>query len=127
MAEGLAKNLFGDRAEIESAGSQPTRVNRFAIQAMKEVGVDISKHFSKTYDELAPGFREDLNFVITLCADEVCPTVISRTAQKRHWPFPDPAGHEGREEEQLARFREIRDRIKDQLIAFGREMDLLAK
>ncbi len=82
MAEGLAKNIFGDKAEIQSAGSQPSgKVNPIAIEALKEIGIDISKNYSKFYDELPAKFFADLDYVITLCADEVCP-VLSSQKQK---------------------------------------------
>lgn len=121
MAEGLARQIFGEKVEVQSAGSNPTQVNPFAIKAMQELGIDISRHFSKTYDQLSPQFLGDLNYVITLCAEEVCPVIVSRTARKIHWPFPDPAGHNGTAEEQLLRFREVRDQIKARLVKFMQE------
>ncbi|HEX4923867.1 MAG TPA: arsenate reductase ArsC [Bdellovibrionales bacterium] len=118
MAEGLAKHVFGDKAEIQSAGSQPTRVNPLAIEALRELGIDITSHHSKTYERLPPAFTRDFNYLITLCAEEVCPVVITKTAKKLHWPFPDPAGHAASHEEQLRRFREARDGILKKLEAF---------
>lgn len=119
LAEGLARKIFGDNAVVESAGSQPSKLNPFAVKAMEEVGIDISRHFSKSMDELSPRFIAGLEFVITLCAEEVCPRVVSK-AKKLHWPFPDPAGHGGSDEEQLARFREARDGIQTKLMEFAR-------
>jgi arsenate reductase len=124
LAEGLARRLFGDRAHVESAGSHPSKVNPLAVQVMKEVGVDISRHRSKSVDELAPGFIAELDTVITLCAEEVCPTMVSK-ARKLHWPHPDPAGKGGTDGEQLERFRETRDAIEAKLKAFGGEHGLL--
>jgi len=118
MAEGLAKSIFGSEAEIQSAGSQPTKVNPLAIKAMAEIGVDITKHYPKTYDQISPKFLVDMNYIITLCAEEVCPVVVSRTAVKLHWPFPDPAGQPGADEEQLQRFRVARDNIQKKIIEF---------
>lgn len=120
MAEGLARKLFGENATIESAGSQPSKVNPFATKAMQEVGIDISRHYSKSYDELRPGFIVKLDYVITLCAEEVCPSMVSR-AQKLHWPLPDPANKPGTDEDQLARFRDTRDALEKQLKAFAIE------
>lgn len=125
LAEGLARHLFGNRAEVESAGSEPTKPNPFAIQALKEIGVDISRHHSKTVAELSPQFTEDLDYVITLCAEEVCPVMVSK-AKKLHWPQPDPAGKGSTDEERLAIFRETRDAIRALLEKFGREHDLLS-
>lgn len=72
LAEGLARQIF-PTAEIQSGGSHPGKLNPFAVQAMKEVGIDISKHFSKSTDELKPAFLADLDYVITLCAEEADP------------------------------------------------------
>ena len=124
LAEGMARHLFGERAEIQSAGSQPSKVSPFAAQALKEVGIDISEHYSKSVDDLSPGFLATLDYVITLCAEEVCPILISK-AKKLHWPLPDPAGKEGSDEGQRERFRATRDEIKRRLEGFGRERKLL--
>ena len=88
MAEGLARSIFGADAVIESAGSHPSKVNPYAGQVMKEVGIDITKHYSKSTDNLSPKFIVSLDYVITLCAEDVCPTMVSR-AKRVHWPFPD--------------------------------------
>jgi arsenate reductase len=121
LAEGLAKNLFGPAAVIESAGSQPSKVNPLAIQSLKEVGVDISAHDSKSVDDLSPQFLEQLDYVITLCAEEVCPILVSK-AKKLHWPHPDP-GKKGTEEEKLQSFRDVRDAIMEKLLAFKQELE----
>ena len=120
MAEGLARKMFGNSAKVESAGSQPARVNPFAIRAMEEIGNDISKHYSKSYDDLTPGFIVSLDYVVTLCAEEVCPQMVSR-AKKLHWPLPDPANKEGSEDVQLARFRETRDALMKRMRDFALE------
>lgn len=118
LAEGLAKQVFPG-AEIRSAGSHPGTLNPYAVAVMKEIGLDISGHRSKSIDDLPPGFFIGLDYVITLCAEEVCPTVVARTAQKLHWPFPDPATKESLpEEEALRRFREARDAIRARLQEF---------
>lgn len=110
MAEGLAKKLYGSRHRIESAGSQPTKVNPYAIKALKDLNIDILGHHSKTVDQLPKDFVDSLDVVITLCAEEVCP-VLSTKAKRLHWPLPDPAGVQGTEAEKLAKFCEIRDEI----------------
>ena len=118
MAEGLAKNIFGDKAEIQSAGSQPSgKVNPNAIEALKEIGIDISKNYSKFYDDLSPKFFSDLDYVITLCADEVCPVFSSQKAKKLHWPIKDPHSTDD--------FREARDLISKKLMEFKVELDVL--
>lgn len=121
LAEGLARQIFPD-AEIQSAGSHPGKLNPYAVDALKEVGIDISRHYSKSIDELSPKFIVGLDYVITLCAEEVCPTMVSR-AKKLHWPLPDPAGHENLpSEDRLNLFRKTRDTIKDRLVAFKPEL-----
>lgn len=124
MAEGLAKKLLGTRAHVESAGSAPSKVNPFAVQAMKEIGIDLTEHYSKSPDALKPGFIVQLDYVITLCGEEVCPTMMAPKAKKLHWPFPDPAGKGGSDEEQLTRFRETRDAIAERIREFAKEVDL---
>lgn len=118
MAEGLARQMF-PRAKIESAGSQPGKLNPFAVAVMNEIGIDISKHFSKSVDGLSPEFLENLTYVITLCAEEVCPVIISK-AKKLHWPFQDPVSKSPiNDNESLERFRMARDAIRARLIEFG--------
>jgi arsenate reductase len=119
LAEGIAKSLFDVNVTIQSAGSKPTHVNPFAIRALKEIGIDITAHTSKQVDDLDPVFVNTLDYVITLCAEEVCPVVISN-AKKLHWPLPDPAGT-GSDDEQMMRFRTTRDEIKKRLTAFVHE------
>lgn len=123
LAEGLARKMFGDSANVESAGSEPGKLNPFAVKAMAEVGIDISKHYSKSADDLSPNFIVALNYVITLCAEEVCPIMVSR-AQKLHWPLPDPATKEGTDEQKLDKFRKTRDALIEKLKTFAAETGL---
>lgn len=122
MAEGLAKKAFGASASIESAGSEPKNVNPYAAQALNEIGIDISNHYSKSYEQLPENFKENLNYIITLCAEEVCPVVASKTAKRLHWPHQDPAGS-GTPEEQIKRFRTVRDQIAHAIEKFKSDMD----
>lgn len=122
MAEGIAKRLL-DKVNVESAGSMPSKVNTFAVQAMEEIGIDITDHYSKSYDELTPGFIVGLEYVITLCAEEVCPRMVSR-AKKLHWALPDPANRGGTDEEQLARFRDTRNELVGRIKQFAKEANL---
>lgn len=122
LAEGLAKHVFPN-AEISSAGSNPGKLNPYALAVMKEIGIDISGHYSKSVDDLPSSFREDIDYVITLCAEEICPTIASQKAKKLHWPFPDPATKEPLSEaEALKRFREARDAIQERLIGFSKNL-----
>lgn len=111
MAEGLARKMFGERHTIVSAGSRPSHVNPFAIQALEEIGIDTTSHTSKSVDEID---LSNIDLVITLCQEEVCPILPIKT-KKLHWPIADPAGHAGTEGEQLARFRITRDEISRRL------------
>jgi arsenate reductase len=123
LAEGLAKHLFGNNARVESAGSEPSgRVQPWAIAALKENGIDISRNTSKSVDALPPAFLASLDYVITLCAEEVCPAVITK-AKRLHWPIPDPAA--AKDPEKPAAFRNARDEIEKRLRAFGGELGLL--
>lgn len=122
LAEGLAKNVF-PQAEIQSAGSHPGHLNPFAVMAMNEIGIDISKHYSKSYNDLTPKFLNKLDYVITLCAEEVCPLITNNNAKKLHWPFQDPASKETLSDEVLLnRFREARDLIQERLLEFKNEI-----
>jgi arsenate reductase len=109
MAEGLLRREAGDRYEVFSAGTHPTQVRQEAIAVMRELGIDISGHRSKSVDE----FRDEpFDYVITVCdnARESCP-VFPSEAKRIHWSFEDPAAAVGTEEERLAMFRRIRDQI----------------
>jgi arsenate reductase len=109
MAEGLARAMFGDRAEVASAGSAPSRVNPLAITAMAEAGIDISAQRSKSVDDVRAA---DFDLIVTLCADEVCPVVPGRV-RKLHWPLPDPAA--APPDQALEKFRSVRDEITRRL------------
>jgi arsenate reductase (thioredoxin) len=110
MAEGLARARFGGKANVQSAGSQPSHVNPVAIEVMRERGIDISQQRSKSVDAIDPN---DVDLVITLCAEEVCPVFLGR-ARRLHWPLPDPATP-APPDEQRQRFRETRDAIDARL------------
>ena len=87
MAEGLARKLFGARLSVQSAGSEPSQVNPYAIEVMKEVGVDLTTHHSKSVQTID---LATVGTVITLCAEEVCPVFLGK-ARRLYWPVPDPA------------------------------------
>lgn len=121
LAEGLGRRIFPG-AEIESAGSRPGKLNPHAVAVMQEIGVDISKHRSKSVEDLSPKFLAALDYVITLCAEEVCPILDSR-AKRLRWPHADPVAKEPiSESESLQRFREARDAIQKMLQQFKREL-----
>ena len=118
LGEGLARHLFpGFR--IQSAGSRPSRVNPFAVEAMAEEGIDASAHTSKSVQDIDP---TTVDLVITLCAEEVCPAFLGK-AERLHWPIPDPASDDPSltPEDLRARFRTARDEIRRRLERLGRE------
>lgn len=103
MAEGLARAILPADLQVLSAGSKPATVNPYAIEAMKEIGIDISSHRSKSVDEIDV---TGLDVVVTLCAEEVCPLLPGRV-QRLHWPIADPATKESlADNEMRERFRQ---------------------
>jgi len=106
MAEGIARSLAPAGVRVSSAGSQPARVRPPAIEALREIGIDISSHTSKAVADLD---TSTVDAVITLCAEEVCP-VFPRKVAKFHWPMPDPA-----REGTLEAFRATRDELRGRL------------
>ncbi|MGO9229389.1 MAG: arsenate reductase ArsC [Bryobacteraceae bacterium] len=119
MGEGLFRDLGGAGYEVFSAGTRPSRVRPEAIAVMREIGIDISAHRSKSADEFA---GQSFDFVVTVCdnARDNCP-VFPGAAKRIHWSLEDPAAIEGTEQECLAAFRGVRDRLRDRVRAFVRE------
>ena len=110
MAEGLLHHDAGDRFEVVSAGTKPSRVRPEAIAAMRELGIDISGHRSKGMGEFT---GHQFDYVLTVCdnANESCPVFPARTVTIHH-SFEDPAALQGSEEERLAAFRRVRDQLR---------------
>lgn len=100
MAEGLARSLAPAGVKISSAGSYPWTVNPLAIEALTEIDLDISRSESKSVDEID---AEDVDAVITLCAEEVCPAWLGE-AMHVHWPLRDPQDCDD--------FRSVRDELR---------------
>jgi arsenate reductase len=116
MAEGLLRYYDGDEFEVESAGVMSSFVRPLAIEAMKEIGIDISSHRSKSVDEFR---NQTFDYVITVCdnAKETCP-FFPANSKLIHWNFDDPAEATGSEKEQLAVFLRVRGEIRDKLREF---------
>ena len=111
MAEGLAKEILGDGHNIQSAGSIPSgEVHLNAIIAMDEIGIDIRNQFSKSTDDLDKDFVDNLDFAITLCAEEVCPVLPSQ-AKSLHWSNEDPANSLYDKKQLKASFALTRDNL----------------
>jgi arsenate reductase (thioredoxin) len=116
MAEGLLRHDAGERFDVESAGTKPSRLRPEAIAAMREIGIDISGHRSKGVDEFA---GRQFDYVLTVCdnAKESCP-IFPGHAVTIHHNFEDPAASQGTEEDRLAAFRRVRDQIREYLRCF---------
>jgi arsenate reductase (thioredoxin) len=116
MAEGLCRHMAGELFEVASAGVSPTQVRPEAIQAMQEIGIDISTYGSKSIDDFA---GQAFDYVITVCdkANEQCPMFPGNT-KRIHWSFEDPAAIQGDNALKIEVFRRVRDEIRDRLSLF---------
>jgi arsenate reductase len=113
MAEGLLRALGGDDFEVASAGTEPGTLHPLAIQAMAEIGIDISLHEAKSVER----FVDDaFDLVITVCdeANEACP-FFPNAARRLHWSFPDPSRATGDDETRFRVFTTVRDAIRDRV------------
>ena len=117
MAEGFLKSI--DKGlEVYSAGTKPAeKVNPFAIKAMKEIGIDISKGIPENVEKY---LSESFDYVITVCdnAKETCPIFTGKVKKRFHIGFDDPAEATGSEEEVMPVYRRVRDEIREQFQTF---------
>ena len=113
MAEGLLRSMASDRFDVVSAGTQPKGVHPRTIDAMRELGIDVSSHTSKDVQQF---LNEKFEYVITVCdrAKQACP--IFPGAEPIHWGFDDPA--EAPPEKQMEVFRRVRNEIQQRLRLF---------
>jgi len=120
MGEGLFRHEGGEGWEIFSAGTKPSVVRPEAIAVMREIGIDISDHRSKSVNEFT---GKPFDYVVTVCdnARDNCP-VFPGAKQRIHWSLEDPATVEGSEEIRLASFRRIRDQIRDRVKTFFKHL-----
>jgi arsenate reductase len=113
MAEAFLNDICGEQLEAHSAGLEPGKLNPIVVEAMREVGIDISQNQTKAvFDMYKSG--KTFAYVITVCDEtsaERCP-IFPGVTTRLHWSFPDPSSLQGTHEEKLARTREIRDMIK---------------
>lgn len=119
MAEAFLKQLAGDRFEVESAGIEPGTLNPTVVEAMKEIGIDLSQNKTKSvFDFYRQGKHYD--YVVTVCDESQagkCPVFPGTVATKRiHWSFDDPSSFQGTREEKIERTREVRDKIKRRIM-----------
>ena len=116
MAEGLLRALAGEQFEVFSAGTEPKgRILPEVQEAMREIGIDLSGHWSKSVMEYMG--KVNFAYVITVCADaeENCPAVFLSMGDHHHWPFDDPAKFVGDDEQRLTSTRRVRGQIEDRL------------
>jgi arsenate reductase len=113
MAEGYLRHVAGDDFEPLSAGVEPKGLNPLAVEAMKEIGIDISQQTSK---DVRSFLGQPIPYVITVCdnAKQKCP-IFPRTYKFLHWSLEDPAEATGSYEEKLAVFRRVRDEIRQRI------------
>lgn len=113
MAEGLLRHFAGDRFDVFSAGTEPKGLNPLSVEAMNELGIDISAHTSKRVTEF---LGKPMTYVVTVCdsAKQQCP-IFPGAYKFWSWSFEDPADAEGSHEEKLAVFRRIRDQIAERI------------
>lgn len=114
IAEALLNYLYPQKYQAYSAGTNPSKVNEYAIKVLKEIGIDISNNRSKHIEEFKDEF---FDFVVTVCdsAKETCP-FFPNAREFIHKSFYDPSGYIGTEEEKLEKFRQLREEIKKFLI-----------
>jgi arsenate reductase len=118
LAEGILRAVAGDFLDVQSAGSKPAGyVHPLAVVAMREIGIDLSAHRSKSMTEF---MNQSVETVITVCgnADQACP-IFPGQVNRHHWPFEDPAHAPGTDEEKLAVFRRVRDEIRRTFTAYA--------
>jgi arsenate reductase len=119
MAEAFLKLMAGDKFEVESAGLEPGKLNPIVVEAMKEVGIDISQNKTQSvFDLYKQGKQYD--FVVTVCDEsqaEKCP-IFPGTAvtQRMHWGFDDPSSFQGTQDEVMNKTRTVRDEIELQIL-----------
>jgi arsenate reductase (thioredoxin) len=117
MAEGLLRQMGAGRHEVHSAGTEATSVRPEAVTVMRELGIDIAGHESKTLERY---LDQDFDLLVTVCdaARDACPT-LPGVRRQEHWSIDDPAAADGDSEARLQAFRDARDRIVERLRSSG--------
>jgi arsenate reductase len=123
MAEALLRHCAGDRFDVYSAGLEPKGMNPFTVRVMEEVGLPLTGQYSKDVREYMGKLH--FGYLITVCAnaEERCPTTFPGVSQRMHWAFDDPAAAEGTDEDQLTKFRAVRDQIDRRIHEWLMEQD----
>jgi arsenate reductase (thioredoxin) len=118
MAEALLRHHAGDQFEVYSAGLEPKDIHPNTEKVMQEIGIPLTGHYSKNVREYMGKLH--FGYLITVCAnaEEKCPTTFPGVGRRLHWAFDDPAAFEGTDEENLRKFREVRDQIDERIRAW---------
>ncbi|MFZ5921570.1 MAG: arsenate reductase ArsC [Chloroflexota bacterium] len=126
MAEAFLRKYGGDQFEVHSAGLEPKSIHPLTVRVMQEAGMDISGQTSKGINTYLGKIL--FQYLITVCddADRNCPTVWPGVNRRMHWSFEDPAAFEGTDEEQLAKFRQVRDLIGQRISSWLAEQGFRA-
>lgn len=120
MAEALLRHVGGERFEAESAGLEPGKLNPIVVEALQEIGIDISQAKTKSVFDLKQQGRS-YQYVVTVCdesSSERCPFFPGLVRERMHWGFADPASFQGSHDERLAKTRLVRDQIKAKIEEF---------
>jgi arsenate reductase len=123
MAEAFLNQICGDEFEAFSAGLEPGKLNPIVVEAMREIGIDISGNHTKAVSDMIESGRT-FDYVITVCDEtsaERCP-IFSGVTSRLHWSFPDPSSFQSAPEEKLAKTRKVRDAIKAKIQDWCGEM-----
>ena len=125
MAEGLLRHMAGDKFEVYSAGSHPSRLHPASVAVMAEWNIDITRHSSEPINDY---LETGIDIVITVCdnAQQICPT-FPGNVKRIHWGLDDPYHGWGAEPEDLLPYREIRDELKDRIKVFLTEQNKKVK
>ena len=115
MAEAILKKYGGDKFEAYSAGLEPKAIHPYTEQVMQEIGISLTEQYSKSFREYMG--KVHFAYLITVCseAEKNCPTTFPGVGQRLHWPFEDPAAFEGSDDEMIAKYREVRDKIEQEI------------
>ena len=122
MAEAFLNHECDDQFEAHSAGLEPGRLNPMVVEAMNEIGIDISGHKTKSVSDMMNSGKT-FNYLITVCDEtsaERCPIFPGGTT-RLHWGFPDPSSFSGTHEEKLSKTREVSDAIKEKVTRWCEE------
>lgn len=115
MAEGLLRHLASDRFEVFSAGTEPKSMHPYTFQVMEEIGIEMMEHYPKSISDFLGHEKFDFLIVVCSAAEAACPKIFPGVRARWYWPFEDPTVAEGTEWEKLEVFREVRDRIEEQI------------